>query len=170
MEKYFSVVRVNIRYFTYKCFAHSRCFCHRSYLFWFARHIIPAYTKFECFVPHTRARARWPQQPNFLWWMLGNTMPNYGNGCPYLLVAIQIETFFILKPKKTVITKPRHNRKLSFRNRDTKESYHSATVTFTFYLFWCILINSMIYYKYMQWQRLINFLYTIVTRPAYFKS
>ena len=61
--------------------------------FWFARHIIPVYTKYECFISHTRVRARWPQQPNFF-------MPNYCNGCPYLLVAIKIATFFILKPIK----------------------------------------------------------------------
>ena len=79
-------------------------------------------------------------------------------------VAIKIATFFILKSSKNY-----HKRKLSFWNRDTIESYHYATVTFIFYLFCCFLINSMKYYKHMQWQRLINVL-NIVTRLVYFKS
>ena len=51
--------------------------------------------------------------------MLGNTRPNYSNGCLYLLVAMKTVTFFIPKPIQ----------KLLSLNRDTIESYHSATVT-----------------------------------------
>ena len=125
--------------------------------FWFAGHIICVYTKFECFISHTRVRVKWPQQLSFFWLLLNNTLPNYRSGCPYLLVAIKIATFFYPETNKKLSSLNRDNiRKLSFRNRDTIESYHSTTVTFIFYLF-------------LQWQRLINVL-TIVTRPVYCKS
>ena len=88
------------------------------YLLVYNTHHTRVHTKCECVIPHTRVRARWPQQANFRW-MFGNTRPNHLNVCPYLLVAMKTVTFFILKSIQ----------KLSSLNRDTKESYHSATVT-----------------------------------------